>query len=99
MSAVGVIMITMPLFMPIANHLGFNPIWFCVISLIDMQLGLATPPFGMDLFVMKGIVGTDATMMDVIKSTTPFIVLSLLAVALIIVFPQIALWLPNLIRK
>jgi len=99
LSAVSVIMITIPMFMPVCNALGFDPVWVCVISLINVQLALASPPFATDLFVMKSVAPPGTTLMDVTISAVPFTILTLVAVALIMAFPQIVLWLPSLMIR
>lgn len=97
MDAVSIMMITLPIFMPIIRELGFDPVWFAVIFLINVDVGGLTPPFGLSLFTMKGI-APDNSMQDIIRATVPFIFLDLLAMALIMMFPAIALWLPSVMR-
>lgn len=97
MDAVSIMMITLPIFMPIVRELGFDPVWFAVIFMINVDIGGLTPPFGLSLFTMKGI-APDCSMQDIIKASVPFIFLDLLAMALIMMFPAIALWLPSVMR-
>jgi tripartite ATP-independent transporter DctM subunit len=92
-----IIMITLPIYMPMVLALGFDTVWFGVIMLINVQLGLISPPFGMDVYVLKGI-ATGATTEDVFRYGLPFLWLGLLAMAIIMVFPEIALWLPAMMR-
>ena len=94
--SLSIMMITLPIFMPIIHALGFDPVWFAVIFLINVDMGTITPPYGMTLFVMKGVAPRDTTMIDIIRSAIPFILLDLLAMALIIALPQLALWLPSM---
>lgn len=96
MEPASILMITIPIFIPIVELLGFNLIWFCVLMLINIEIGLISPPFGISLFVMKSVAGKDTTMADIYRAVFPFIVISLLLMAMIIVVPDIALWLPNL---
>lgn len=98
MDAFSIMMITLPIYMPIINALGFNPVWFAVIMLINIDVGGITPPFGLGLFAMKGVAPPDTTMGDIIKATVPFILCDFLAMALIMIFPAIALWLPSIMR-
>jgi tripartite ATP-independent transporter DctM subunit len=98
MDSFSIIMITVPIFMPIVVALGYNPVWFAVIYLIAIDAGGLTPPFGMALFAMKGVAPKGTTMGDVIRAGTPFLGLNLLALALIVAFPTIALWLPGAMR-
>ncbi len=95
MGPFSIIMLTLPMYIPIVNALGFDLVWFGVIMLINVQMGLMTPPFGGDCYVMKSVVGAGVTVTDVFRSATPFILLTILAMAIIIVFPQVALWLPS----
>lgn len=99
MESVPIIMVTAPIFVPIANHLGFDPIWFGVIMLISLEVGLLSPPFGLVLFIMKGVAGERATMGDIYRSAIPFVLCDALAITWIILFPSLALWLPNHMLK
>ena len=98
MDAVAIMMITMPTYVPIIKTLGFNPVWFAVIILLNLEVAVLSPPFGILLYTMKGIAGPGTTMGDVIRAALPFMGLILLAMVLIIAFPIVALWLPGLMR-
>lgn len=98
MDGVSIMMITLPIYMPIVHALGFNPYWFGVIALINMDIGGITPPFGLGLFTMKAVAPADVKMQDIYAAATPFILLDILAMALIMFFPLIALWLPSVMR-
>lgn len=89
MDQIAIMMITLPIFMPIVTTLKVDPIWFGILMLLALQIGMFTPPFGMILFVMKGVAPKDVTMGDIIKAGTPFMILSLLGMALIIIYPPI----------
>ncbi len=91
-----IIMITVPIYMPIVHALGFDPVWFGVVMLINVQLALVSPPFGTDCFVMKGVSPPGISLGDVFRSSMPFLALGFLAMVIIIAFPQIALWLPSI---
>lgn len=93
---VSIMMITVPLFMPIIHALKFDPVWFAVIVLINMEMAGVSPPFGMSLFVMKAIAPPDCTMEEIYKAGLPFLGCNLVSMVLIMIFPAIALWLPNL---
>lgn len=99
MDQVSMMMITIPLFMPVVLTLDLNPIWFGVLMLLVLEISLATPPFGLLLFVAKGAAPASVSMSDIIYSVLPFIFMAMLVVALLIIFPQIALWLPGLIVR
>lgn len=90
-----IIMITIPMFMPIVRALNIDPVWFGALSLINLQLGFMTPPFGMLLFTMKGVAPKDTTMTDIYRSVVPFTLIGLLVMVLMIILPQIALFLPR----
>ena len=98
MEQVSMMMITFPIFMPIVRAIGFDPIWFGLLVLINMEVGMKTPPFGLCLFVMKGVVSADTSTMDIYKSVTPFILIDLVAMLIIIFFPPIALYLPSFMK-
>jgi tripartite ATP-independent transporter DctM subunit len=99
MDPASIVMITVPVFFPLVKALGYDTLWFAVISLMNIQLGLISPPFGLDCFTMKAIAPGDVTLGDVFKSSIPFMLLGFLSVAMVMVFPQIGLWLPNLMQR
>ena len=98
MEQVSIMMITLPLFVPLIKAMGFDVVWFAVIFLITSVVGTKSPPFGLSLFVMKGVAPPDTTMGDIYRASLPFVGLGLIAMVLIIAFPQIALWLPAQMR-
>jgi tripartite ATP-independent transporter DctM subunit len=95
MDQVSMMMITSPLFMPIAEQLGFDVVWFGVLMLMILEISLATPPFGLLLFVAKGA-APDTSMREIIVSVAPFIAIALGVVVLLIAFPELTLVLPRL---
>lgn len=92
-------MITIPIFIPIVSSLGFDPLWFGILFVIIMEMGYLTPPFGMNLFVMKGVAPKGITMGDIYRSIVPFVALQMVGLIIIMIFPQLALWLPGLMIK
>ncbi|HBW35771.1 TRAP transporter large permease subunit [Desulfosporosinus sp. BICA1-9] len=90
-----IIMLTVPIFVPLIKTLGFDPVWFGVLFIVNMQLGYLTPPFGFSLFYMKRIVPEDVTMGDIYKSVFPFVLIMIVCVILFVIFPEIIMWLPN----
>jgi len=96
MEQISIMLLTVPIFFPLAQTLGFDPIWFGLIMLLALEISFTTPPFGLLLFVMKGVSPPGTTMREIYSSAFPFIGCSLLLVALMIAFPQIVLWLPSL---
>jgi tripartite ATP-independent transporter DctM subunit len=99
MEVVSIMMITLPIFVPTILALGFDPIWFAALVLLNIEMAMITPPFGLSLFVMKGVAPPDTTIGDIYRSALPFIGCNLIAMALIIIFPQIALWAPRLMMR
>ncbi|ROT98240.1 TRAP transporter large permease subunit [Marinobacter sp. R17] len=93
---VGIMLITLPVFMPIVEGLGFDPIWFGILFVINMEIGYMTPPFGFNLFYLKGVVPPSITMQDIYKSIIPFVLVQVLGMGVIMVFPDIATYLPDL---
>lgn len=98
MDQLSMMLLTVPIFFPLAQTLDFDLIWFAVITLLALEISFTTPPFGLLLFVMKGVSPPDTTMRDIYVSALPFIGCSILLVALMIIWPEIALWLPGLGR-
>jgi tripartite ATP-independent transporter DctM subunit len=98
MEGVSIMMICLPVFMPIVTLLGFDPIWFGVLFLINIELGQLTPPFGMLLFVMKGVAPPDVKMEEIIWAAVPYMLFDVLIMAMIMIWPGIALWLPSFVN-
>ena len=96
MEQISIMLLTVPIFFPLAQTLGFDPIWFALIMLLSLEISFTTPPFGLLLFVMKGVAPPETTMREIYSSAFPFIFCSLFLVGLLIAFPQLALWLPSL---
>jgi tripartite ATP-independent transporter DctM subunit len=92
---VSMMLITLPFFMPLVQQLGLDPIWFGIIFLICMQLGLLTPPFGLLLFTMKGVAPPTVTLNQIYWAAIPYVLFGLLVLTLIVLFPPIATWLPR----
>ena len=97
MDQVSMMLITLPIFLPIANHFGFDLVWFALILLLAYEVGFTTPPFGLLLFVMIGVAPPGTTLKTVALAVAPYMVCTLLLIALIIVFPSLALFLPSLL--
>ena len=97
MDAMGLIVVTIPIFFPIVMKLGFDPIWFGVIIVLVGEMGVITPPVGVNVFVIKGI-APDVPLETIFKGIFPFLVALIVATFIIVVFPQIATFLPSLVR-
>lgn len=90
-----IVFITVPLFVPIVKALGFDPVWFAVLFILSMQTAYLTPPFGYNLFYMRSVAPPEITIGDLYKAAIPFVIMQTLGLALVVAFPQIALWLPQ----
>ena len=95
MDQLSMMLLTAPIFFPLAKTLGFDLTWFGVIMLLALEVGYTTPPFGLLLFVMKGVAPPDTTMRDIYLAAMPFIACVLILIGVILVFPPIATWLPK----
>ena len=89
------LVIVAPLYVPLIISLGFDPIWYGVLYTITCQIAYMTPPFGYNLFLMRAMAPKEITLSDIYRSITPFLLVMLLALILVMVFPQIATYLPN----
>jgi TRAP-type C4-dicarboxylate transport system permease large subunit len=94
---VSMMLITLPFFMPLVSLYGFDPVWFGVLFLMCMQLGLLTPPFGMLLFTMKSVAPRDITMHQVYRASLPYVALGLAMLAAVVLVPAVATWLPGVL--
>ncbi len=92
-----ILFITMPIYIPIIQELGFDPVWFGVLYLVNMQMAYLTPPFGYCLFLMRSVAPPDITMGDIYRSIIPFLIIQGIGLLIIMFYPQIVLWLPNLL--
>ena len=90
----GIMMITVPIFLPFVTAHGFDPLWFGILFTINMEIGYMTPPFGFNLFYLKGIVPPSITMGDIYRSVIPFTIVESTGLAIVMIFPKIATWLP-----
>lgn len=90
----GIMMICVPVFLPIVKAHGFDPLWFGILFVINMEIGYMTPPFGFNLFYLKGIVPPSISMADIYRSVIPFTIVESTGLALVMIFPSIATWLP-----
>ena len=94
---IGIMLITLPVFMPIVNHFGFDPVWFGILFIIMMEVGYMTPPFGFNLFYLKGAAPDGVTMGDIYQSVVPYVLVILFGLTLIALIPSLALWLPGVL--
>jgi tripartite ATP-independent transporter DctM subunit len=99
MDQVSMMLITLPFFMPIVKTIGIEPVWFGVMMMIALEVGFTTPPFGLLLFVMKGVAPPSTTMGEIFSAAAPFIGLMLVTLMLVLAFPALALWLPGFLAR
>jgi C4-dicarboxylate transporter DctM subunit len=92
LETISIILITTPIIFPVMLELGINPIWYGILLMINLELALITPPVGMNLFVIKGI--ANAPMGEIIRGVLPYVGLMMAGLAIVLIFPQTALWLP-----
>jgi TRAP-type C4-dicarboxylate transport system permease large subunit len=96
LEGIGLVLITVPVFLPVVVASGFDPIWFGVIVVIVVELGLIHPPVGMNLFVIQAQI-PEMPILSIYKGTIPFLIAPIVLIALLMMMPQIALYLPRLL--
>lgn len=96
LDSTSIIILTIPLMHPIAVKLGYDPLWFSIVSILSIEIGLVTPPFGMVAFAMKSAIGKGVQVEEIFAGAVPFIVLLGLSLGIIIAFPKLSTWLPSL---
>ena len=98
MDALGFLVVTIPIFFPVAEQLGYDPIWFGVIAVLMMEAGLITPPMGLNIFTVAGV-AKDVPIETIFRGVAPFLLSIFAIVILITIFPQLALFLPNMMLR
>jgi tripartite ATP-independent transporter DctM subunit len=91
-----ILLVVVPIFTPIAMDLDFNPLWFAMLVCVNLQTSFLTPPFGYALFYFKGVAPPEYTMSDIYRGIIPFVIIQVIGLALMVSFPQIITWLPDL---
>ena len=97
MDWVGILLLTMPIFVPIIENLGYDPVWFGILFCMNMQISYLSPPFGPAAFYLKGVAPPDISLQDIYKALWPFMLMQIAAIVLVMMFPEIALWLPRML--
>ena len=95
MDWIGICLLTMPIFVPVVITLGYSPIWFGILFCMNMQISYLTPPFGPAAFYLKGVAPPGIELGHIYNAMWPFIALQACGLALVLLFPEIALWLPG----
>ena len=98
MEPLSIMMVVLPIYLPIIHTVGFNPIWFGVMMMINAEMAIISPPFGLGLYSMKAVASPDTTVGDVYRAAIPFVLLQAMALALVMVFPVLAIWLPGVMK-
>ena len=93
---ISVLLIFVPIFVPIVIKLGFDPIWFSILFLVVIQTSYLSPPMAPAIFYLKGIVPPEIKITDMFSGVVPYIILQLVGIGVLMMFPQIALWLPEM---
>ena len=96
---IGILLLTAPIFVPVASALGFDLVWLGVLFCMNMQISYISPPFGPAAFYLKGVVPKSVTLNDIFASIWPYLIIQFVALGLVIAFPQIVLWLPGTMAK
>jgi tripartite ATP-independent transporter DctM subunit len=96
---IGIVLLTMPLFVPIIEDLGFNIVWFGVVFCMNMHVSYLSPPFGPSIFYLKSVVGDEIPVSHIYRANLPYLWLTLMALALTVAFPGLSLWLPSMMLK
>lgn len=97
MDEITILFLTIPIYMPILVSFGYDPVWFGVLFIVNMQMAYLTPPFGLTLFYMRGIAPPGVTLMDIYRSVIPFVGIQLIVLILVLLFQPLSLWLPDVV--
>ncbi len=95
---IGVLLLTMPVFVPIVETLGYDKVWFGVLFCLNMQISYLSPPFGPACFYLKGVAPADISLQEIYLAVWPFMILQAIAILLLLAFPDLALWLPRVLQ-
>jgi TRAP-type C4-dicarboxylate transport system permease large subunit len=96
LDAVAIILVTVPVFLPVVTAMGYDSVWYGILMVVVVEIGLITPPVGLNIFVIRAQL-PDIELTTVFKGIMPFLVADFVLIALLLIFPQIALWLPGLL--
>jgi TRAP-type mannitol/chloroaromatic compound transport system permease large subunit len=98
MDWIGIALLTMPIFVPIIIKLGMDPVWFGILFAMNMQVSYLSPPFGPAAFYLKSVAPKDMQLSEIFRALLPFIAIQIVALAIVLFFPDVALWLPNWVK-
>jgi TRAP-type C4-dicarboxylate transport system permease large subunit len=97
MEELSMILLTVPVFFPLVTHLGFDPVYFGIIIVVVVEIGLISPPVGMNMFVVRSLLPNVSTS-TIFRGVTPFVVADVIRLAILVAFPAISLWLPKVLN-
>lgn len=92
-----ILVITLPLIFPTVNAMGFDPIWFGIVVTLNIEIGMITPPVGLNLYILKTVV-PELRLEEIMLGALPFVVVLIIGLAVLMIFPSLALWLPSMMR-
>ena len=95
--SVSMLFLTVPLFFPIVTAMGFNPVWFGIVVIVAIEISLITPPIGLNVFVMRGMIA-DVPLRTMFLGVAPFVLSSVVLLLILIFFPPLVLWLPTVLQ-
>jgi TRAP-type mannitol/chloroaromatic compound transport system permease large subunit len=97
MDWVGILLLTMPIFVPIIENLGYDKVWFGILFCMNMQISYLSPPFGPAAFYLKSVAPPEISLQHIYAALWPFMLMQLTGLGLVMIFPEIALWLPRML--
>lgn len=93
--SVSILLLTIPIMFPVITKLGYDPIWFGMVSIVAIEIGMLTPPFGMVVFAMKASLGKDVTIEEIFIGSAPFLIMLFIALIIVVAYPPLSTWLPS----
>jgi C4-dicarboxylate transporter DctM subunit len=99
MDVPSMLVITLPIFYPLLNGLGFDGVWLGILITLEVEMGVITPPIGMNVFVLKSVLGDKAGVGDIFRGIVPFFLVDVLVMVILVAFPVLSLWLPSMMFK
>ena len=93
--SVSILLLTIPIMFPVITKLGYDPIWFGMVSIVAIEIGMLTPPFGMVVFAMKSSLGKNVAIEDIFIGSAPFIIMLFISLVIVVVYPPLSTWLPS----
>ena len=99
LDSISMLSITLPIIIPVVNAMGINPIYFAMVVILSIEAGLLTPPVGLNVYAAKGVAERDVSLEDVFFGSTPFFILMVISVAILIAFPWVSIILPSLMFR